>query len=110
MPIGDPECERDGAAQRAKHGLIGAVGNLKDLPRLKNAWLRFSERSGRNGMRTLRRAFVPAVTVVLAFALAICVDVSAKTGTADAVTTVPLKVDRLDAAAADRIHSQRRDA
>ncbi|MGB6781920.1 MAG: SMP-30/gluconolactonase/LRE family protein [Terracidiphilus sp.] len=54
-------------------------------------------------MRTLRRTFAPAVTVALAFALAICVEVSAKTGTADAVTTVPLKVDRLDAAAADRI-------
>ena len=54
-------------------------------------------------MRKLKRAWVPAVTVVLAVGLAICADVSAKTDSADAVTTVPLKVDRLDAAAADRI-------
>ncbi len=54
-------------------------------------------------MRKLKRAWVSAMTVVFAVALAICLDVSAKTGAADAVTTVPLKVDRLDAAAADRI-------
>jgi gluconolactonase len=54
-------------------------------------------------MTRLKRACVAAATVVLALALAICANVSAKTGAADAVTTVPLKVDRMDAAATNHI-------
>jgi len=56
--------------------------------------------------RTLRRALAPAVAVALALGLGICVDVLAKTGAVDTVTAIPLKVDRLDAAAADRIIPQ----
>ena len=51
-------------------------------------------------MRTMRLLFTPAVMVVLA--LAICGNVPAQTGAAG-ITSVPLNVDRLDAAAADHI-------
>jgi len=54
-------------------------------------------------MGTRKWAWTPAAAGALALALGICVDVSAKPDAADAVITVPLKVDRLDAAAMDRI-------
>ena len=59
-------------------------------------------RNGTLRTRPLQTLLVAAV-IVLALSLSICVDVSAGSGAADAVSTVALKVDRLDAAAADRI-------
>ena len=54
-------------------------------------------------MRTLRRVCVPAVIGTLVLALGVCVGLRAESGAASTVATVPLKVDRLDAAATDRI-------
>lgn len=54
-------------------------------------------------MKGLAQTWMLGAVVAFGLALAVGVDVSAGTGAADPVTTVPLKVDRLDAAAADRI-------
>lgn len=54
-------------------------------------------------MRTRRWACVPAMAGALALALGVCAEATAQTRSAHAATTVPLKVERLDPAAADRI-------
>lgn len=54
-------------------------------------------------MKKSKRMWVPAVAFAFALLLGVGVDVSARTGAADPVSTVALNVDRLDAAAAQRI-------